>query len=1416
MKNSIGICLGASTVSIAERNDGTLWFSRINHEGRVSEVLQNILRNKKSSIIGITGRKFRNLVSIPTVSEPEAVELAYQHLKTRYPEIDCIVSAGGETFMLYLLDKRGKVLSVQTGNKCASGTGEFFLQQIKRMELNIDEAVDLAGKAEPYVLAGRCSVFCKSDCTHALNKGIDKDRICAGLSRMMAGKLVELLKKSKAENILAVGGVSLNRQVTRYLRKDYPRLSIPEEAPCFEALGALLWAEREGLEPAVGDLFRESASSFPFFPALRDYLPKVSFKTMPQGQFYDGEYILGLDVGSTTTKAVLLRTDNYAVVAHCYLRTNGDPVGASRRCYESILSQLPPELHPDIIGLGVTGSGRQIAGLHALTPGIINEIVAHAAAAVFFDPEVETIFEIGGQDAKYTYVTNMVASDYAMNEACSAGTGSFLEEACRESFTIGTGEIADIALASSTPLNFNDQCAAFIGSDIKTAVQEGSEREDIVAGLVYSVCQNYLNRVKGNRKVGRKVFMQGGVCYNRAVPVAMAALCGNEIIVPPEPGLMGAFGVALEIDRKIRHHFLDKQHFDLADLASREVHYGEPFVCGGGTERCDRKCSINRITVSGKTYPFGGACNMYYNLRRHADSTNALDLVGYREEQVFSPPPLRMHPKACPTVGIVPSLLTCTLYPLYTHFFANLGVRIITSTFPDPGGMESTGSSFCYPVELSHGFMKDLLNGAADYIFVPHVAKLAPENSEGVDCTCPFVQGEPYYLKAAFHEELEGRFVTEVLDIKDEQKLRRSFISIGRQIGYGPRQSAGAFAKAWKAFTATRERLTATGRKFLQDLQPGETALVLFGRPYNAFSRFANMGIPHKFSSRGYKVIPHDLLPLGELGCPEIDRMYWATGQVILQAANFVRNHPNLFGVYVTNFSCGPDSFLVGYFRDLMGQKPSLTLELDAHTADAGVDTRIEAFLDVVSGYQELNMAEAEADDFVPSGIVHEEGRHVVRAGNGRSYLITDPEVHVLIPSMGDTSTQFIAAAMRFAGINATALDPPGQTELLLGKSEATCKECLPLLLTTGSLLRYLKENEDKKEIIAYFMMESDGPCRLGQYSVFLKNVISKRRWDNVSLLSLTCENGYAGMPRDFTRRAWIAVNIGDGLDEIYSAILALAEDHSGALGAFEKSRERLARSIANDDVGRLMTVLKEEMRSLSLFRRKFPLEEATRVSLVGEIFVRRDGFSRQYLVERLARKGIVVKTAPVAEWLYYIDHSLLNGFAEPNSLKKRVAIRMKNIFMQKDEKMIKGIMSRSGFYEPHLLDIDYLVRRGSRLVNPNLVTEAILTVSSTLSEIGDETHGVISIGPFGCMPCRIAQSILHYRIAEEKENFSRSDGDFWAANKGELALPFLAVETDGNAFPQLVEAQLESFVLSANRLKAELLAARRQSIEGR
>ena len=422
---------------------------------------------------------------------------------------------------------------------------------------------------------------------------------------------------------------------------------------------------------------------------------------------------------------------------------------------------------------------------------------------------------------------------------------------------------------------------------------------------------------------------------------------------------MGAFGAALEIKRKLDRELLAPGCFDLAELARREVTYGVPFTCAGGKEGCDRKCTISRIVIDGTTYPFGGACEKYANLRLPgAGTSTGLDLARVREELVFHTYAPAQPESGGLTVGIPGSLFATTFYPLYAHFFAGLGVRVVRGETPDPEGMDAVGAPFCFPVVVAHGLVKGLLQSGVDFIFLPHIKDSALTATAGATCTCPFVQAEPYYQKATFHDDLAPRLLTAVLDFKNLKGMRRSFAGIAEQLGFPRRRGEASFDAAWQVLLSLFAEMKEYGRRFLEGLGPDETALVLFGRPYNAFSGLGNMGIPHKFASRGYKIIPHDFLPLDEVDGEGLQRMYWSSGQAILQGARFILDHPNLFGVYITSFSCGPDSFIVGNFREIMGRRPSLTLELDAHTADAGVDTRIEAFLDIIRGYRDLDLAD--------------------------------------------------------------------------------------------------------------------------------------------------------------------------------------------------------------------------------------------------------------------------------------------------------------------------------------------------------------------------------------------------------------------------------------------------------------------------
>lgn len=1451
--SAIGLCLGASTVSLVRietttGSDGLsagrklrpriAAHSEYPHDGNPKATLLKLLNSipwAEIQHIAITGRKFRQWLNLSSIPEPTAVEYAYRYLKPTDINCPAVISAGGETFMVYNLGPDGRIANVSTGNKCAAGTGEFFLQQLRRMNISLPEAAQFATQSEPYHVSGRCSVFCKSDCTHATNKGIPKARVTAGLGKMMAGKILELLKKGEYRDVMLTGGTTRNQMMVHYLKEAIPGLIIPDQAVCFEALGAALWAlENESIPfPGLHHIFVEQQCNFDTLPPLAHFEPMVTFKTIAYDTPRAGDVcLLGLDVGSTTTKAILMRQADHALLSSIYLRTNGDPVGASRNCYRAIRDQIRQSIDPtevQIIGLGICGSGRQIAGLHALTDGVVNEIVAHAAAAVYFDPEVDTIFEIGGQDAKYTYITNGVPSDYAMNEACSAGTGSFLEESALETLAVPLEEIAVHALAGRTPPNFNDQCAAFISSDIKNAIHEGVSQPDIVAGLVYSICMNYNNRVKGNRPVGRKIFMQGGVCYNHAVPLAMASLTGKPIIVPPEPGLMGAFGAALEVKKRLAAGLIQPKVFDLGGLAEREVLYGSPFICKGERERCDRHCEIARIKVDGNFYPFGGACNRYENLRRNRRFDVArMDLVRVRQDLIFgtfAPPPIDTQgPFYRGRIGINRSFLVNNYYPLYSHFFSTCGFQPILPERVDQAGVDQRTAPFCYPVELAHGYFHSLIQQSdpPEFIFLPHFKAVPTLNGEPSSQVCPLVQGEPFYLRSAFRgvvNELKrrgSRILTPLIDLTvGLPEARHTLTATAVDMGVPYPAAQRAFDSAQEMMLNCQSEMLRRGREALDELRrdPERIGVVLFGRPYNSYAAEAHKGIPHKFASRGITVIPLDFLDLADQ--PDKRFMYWGMGQRIMRAANLIKSDPQIFGTYITNFSCGPDSFLLGYFRDVMGRKPSLTLELDNHTADAGLETRIEAFLDIVRAYRKLNVAKSfssTARSFKPARTIREQGILSVQTSSGDLRHYTDPNVTLLFPSMGAICTPVIAAAFSSIGFHAHAHEPSNEAILKLGRGHTTCKECLPLILTTGTLLDYVQNRKKVDETVIYFMPTGSGPCRFGQYHIFMEDLIAKLRIADVAIFALSSDNAYDGLPNTIHRRAWWAIVISDLFEDMRSMVLANARHLEAAMKRFNQAYNMVLSAMRIGDRLRVFGSLRRAAALLSTIALKKPVEHVPMISLTGEIFVRRDSLSRQYLTEYLAHRGFAATCAPVAEWVLYSDYCRQKGYSSGRTqgLRGHFSAYIKRRFMAKDEAEIKVLLSASGLIHAEPLKIDRIIEAARPYISPYLGGEAILTVGGTLREVAVHSCGAIAIGPFGCMPNRLSEAILNDAMQQkEKLSLDQNSHRLRAMLSECCDLPFLAIESDGSAFPQLIHAKLETFCLRAERLHARMLAHR-------
>ncbi|MEJ2718755.1 MAG: acyl-CoA dehydratase activase-related protein, partial [Deltaproteobacteria bacterium] len=793
----------------------------------------------------------------------------------------------------------------------------------------------------------------------------------------------------------------------------------------------------------------------------------------------------------------------------------------------------------------------------------------------------------------------------------------------------------------------------------------------------------------------------------------------------------------------------------------------------------------------------------------------ALDMVDFRQRLVFRDLAPDDPEDDRPTMGMNRSFLINTYFPFFNAFFKALGYRVVLPGKVDPAGVDQQGAAFFFPAEIAHGYMHDLLRKKPDIFFMPHIRGVPTDHENPNTCTCVFVQGEAYYLAGTFEALRSAKVLKPYLDLsRGFESKTGDFLKTAADLGFSQAEGLAAFKAGMAAQEEFKNRLRAKGSEILKELEddPGSTGIVLFGRPYNAFAGEANKGIAAKFASRGYRILPFDMLPYEGEGLDDAETMYWSMGRMILKGARLVKNHPQLFGTYISNFSCGPDSFVVGYFRQEMGRKPSLTLELDSHTADAGLETRIEAFLDIVRYYRELEdnkQIVQGAQEFKAARVGIFNGKPALETSDGRRLPLNHPDVRVVIPAMGRFGHQALVRAFHKVGIRAYPIPPADEEALKLGRGNSTCKECLPLQTTVGSMLKYFRDERPPGEVTAYFMPGASGPCRFGQYNVFSRRLIERHRIPDAAVLTLNAANGYMGLGDKFTLPAWRAIVISDVMYEIWSTILAAAQDRESALDIYQREWSALV-DVIDKPWKTIRRQIESAAQELSAIPLKMPYEEIPKISLIGEIYVRNDPISLQKLVEKMADRGFIVRTSQTSEWIKYVDW-LIKHRIEGD--KPDIPFWIRHYVKRYFDHKIRRLFAPAGLFFDETLKVEELITAGEEFVSPLLTGEAILTVGAALHEIMHPACGIISIGPFGCMPSRVAESILseQFTRGRKQELLLRANGKdpsrHWRClEKKDRKLPFLAIETDGNAFPQIIEARLEAFSLQAKRLHEEML----------
>jgi predicted CoA-substrate-specific enzyme activase len=913
------------------------------------------------------------------------------HLK---PDARTIISMGGQDIALFQIGhgKGGWELEYfNTNGPCASGTGSFIDQQAQRLATSIYSSeknssqdhidgiladfISLGLHSDrPASVACRCTVFTKSDMIHLQNKGERLEDIIYGLHVGNARNYMSTIVSNRIlhEPVLFIGGLSLNELQVRAFKAYFPDLVVPEHSTSAGALGVGLLAlesgienrlqleplkVREGLKSANLPTAQKLRIRSTFFPEENEVKKERVHKGMP--------VYLGIDIGSTTTKYALIN-ENREIIHKSYVHTQGKPIEVTQRLLKKISDDLGGKI--EIRGLATTGSGRNVVGDFLNADFIVDEITAHARGAVEMDPTVDTIFEIGGQDSKYISISNANPLDFDMNKVCAAGTGSFLHELANKYGINIVEEFQEIALSAEQPVKLAERCTVFIESDLVSYHQKGVAREDLIGGLCYAVVHNYLNRVVGKRKIGRRVMFLGGPSLNKGVVAAFEDVLGRGLIVPKHREVLGAFGAAISLQEKAAVENRSKSTFrGLASAIHDRMDFTEK-VCSADPN-CHNQCKLKIYDFDGRRSVWGGECGRYELIRGKGQRQDNLFKV---REEIWSTYMLgvfeeikgeaQLKVEGRPTVGMQRSLYTLQTGILWAHFFDKLGFRLVlsspTNSHIASTGIESMTAETCFPVKVSHGHVKELM-GKTAYLFLPSIITMPTPRDEETGFYCPLVQGNPYMLRAALGIDRRD-VLTPTLHLKHDLATLALEMAdqVSEKLGRSRRQIREALEYAWQHQNQFLKELHKKGKEVLEAHDPEKPLVVVTGRPYNLYDERLNLRLGQNLSKIGMAAIPMDFMDVSSVDLSDFPNMYWGLGAQILRTAKFIKDHPLTFGLHMTNFSCGADSFVEHFYRYIMGDKPYLILELDEHSAVAGMMTRLEAFNNVVENTLQKQTAE--------------------------------------------------------------------------------------------------------------------------------------------------------------------------------------------------------------------------------------------------------------------------------------------------------------------------------------------------------------------------------------------------------------------------------------------------------------------------
>ncbi len=1405
MSNSyrLGIDIGSTTVKIAilDNNNKIVFSDYERHYANIQETLASLLKKARDqfgenvdlrcSITGSGGLTLSKHLDIPFTQEVVAVSTA---LNDYAPQTDVAIELGGEDAKIIYFTNG---IDQRMNGICAGGTGSFIDQMASLLQTDASGLNDYAKNYQAiYPIAARCGVFAKTDIQPLINEGATKEDLSASIFQAVVNQTISGLACGKPirGNVAFLGGPlhflpELKNTFIRTLNLSDDAVIAPAHSHLFAATGSALSVKGDesiSIEELITKLSTGIKMEFevkrmnPLFATQDDYNEFIDRHNehcvrTAELSTYKGECFLGIDAGSTTTKVALVSSDG-ALLYSFYSSNNGSPLATSIKSIKEIYSLIPKEAK--IVYSCSTGYGEQLIKAALMLDEGEVETVAHYYAAAFFEPDVDCILDIGGQDMKCIRIKNKTVDSVQLNEACSSGCGSFIETFAK-SLNYSVQDFAKAALYAKNPIDLGTRCTVFMNSNVKQAQKEGATVEDISAGLAYSVIKNALFKViklTDAKDLGKKVVVQGGTFYNDAVLRSFETIAGCNAVRPDISGIMGAFGAALVARERYEGKTTTMLSIDDINALTFSTSMAR---CKGCTNSC--LLTINKFS-GGRQFITGNRCERGIGKTKNAN--NVPNLFEYKNKRIFGYESLTEDKAQRGTVGIPRVLNMYENYPFWATFFKELGYRVVLSPISTRKiyelGIESIPSeSECYPAKLAHGHISWLIKNNIKFIFYPCIPY---ERNETPDANnhfnCPIVTSYAENIKNNV-EELKSddiKFMNPFMAFTNEDVLTKRLVEIFTgELNIPSDEVYAAAHKGWSEMEASKLDIMKKGEETIEYLnKTGKRGIVLAGRPYHIDPEI-NHGIPELINSYDIAVLTEDSVShLADVERPLIVMDQWMYHSRLYRAANYIKTTENLDLIQLNSFGCGLDAVTTDCVNDILSKSGKIytVLKIDEVNNLGAARIRIRSLISALK----VRDKKKSCRTILPSSINKVEFTKEMR----------DNHYTLLTPQMSPIHFELLEPALRSQGLNVKIL----QQDTTDPNYKAKCKSavdiglkyvnndaCYPSLIVVGMIMEALLSGEYDLNKTAVVMTQTGGGCRASNYVGFIRRALEKAGMSQIPVISLSVQglehnSGFKITPK-LAIKGMQALIYGDAFMRVLYRMRPYELEKGSADALHKKWVEICVASLQKKGNG--FGEFKKNLRGIIRDFDALPIDEnlkKPKVGIVGEILVKFLPSANNYLVELLEAEGAEAVMPDLLDFFLYCFYNS-NFKAEYLGMSKRTA-RLSNLGIKVLEYLRKPITKEcknsKHFSAP--ADIRELAKMASDIVsNGNQTGEGWFLTGEMLELLHNDVPNIVCAQPFGCLPNHVVGKgvIKELRLEHPDANIVAVDYDPGASEVNQL-----------------------------------------------